>query len=548
MPVQPHAGLPIAAAPAAQPTGRVATNVASSAPASRPLQEPTVPQTTDLDGVVMVSDLDDQVLDRLPSIEGPATRSQGPLPQVVHTPAPQTTTIMPPQHGDAEASSPRFRSPEGLESREMELGGMQVVGPNEAPIGAATVANAAAEKPLPHDASEQIVNNHVQLATATTTGPQPYPHTMSGRERPTPTGDEAARARRAMPNPGPLAVENPVTPQGIESRPSREKAIELLTRASQLSQTASSEEEYTQVLQLCRGALAIDASDNVKRYSNELAAWAFNRRGEVKADRGQSQEALLDFEDALKLDPNRWRAIHNRGVMAAQQGQFAEAFDDFNRTLELNPKFAKAYSNRAALFVQAGDLQSALDDYQQAITHDPELAIAHKGRAKVCHLLGDFEGALRHFDAAMLLAPQDATIVNYRGDLQCDIGRYSDAARSYREAIELDPNLVDAHRNLAWLAATCPNQELRNPQAALALANKMMELTAEPGDLEFDTLAAAHAISGDYPRAIELMDKAIELSPPEGVANYQWRRQLYEQGRPYITEPAGSPEGASDAR
>jgi tetratricopeptide (TPR) repeat protein len=146
----------------------------------------------------------------------------------------------------------------------------------------------------------------------------------------------------------------------------------------------------------------------------------------------------------------------------------------------------------------------------------------------------------------MMLAPEDATIVNYRGDLQCDIGRYSDAARSYRQAIELDPNLADAYRNLAWLAATCPNQELRNPQAAMALANKMMELTPQPGDLEHDTLAAAYAISGDFPRAMAEMDKAIELAPADGVENYKWRRQLYEQQRPYITEPVGPPEGASD--
>src|SRR5690606_27083947 len=118
-------------------------------------------------------------------------------------------------------------------------------------------------------------------------------------------------------------------------------------------------------------------------------------------------------------------------------------------------------------------------------------------------------------DAAMLLAPQDATIVNYRGDLLCDIGRYADAARCYRDAMQLDPKLVDAYRNLAWLAATCPTRELRNPEAALALASKMMELSSEPGDLEYDTMAAAHAISGDYDQAITLMDKAIELSPAD---------------------------------
>lgn len=539
-------------------TGMPLASAQSTLPGSHPLAADVAPRTSptapnvrqvahadDLDDVVMVSDLDTTMLGNLPSIEGPTPRAQEQLPQVVATPTPRTTPAY--QGTDigpalADTSSPAGERPV-VQAHAMPEADMSNM--------ASGVANAVAEQVAPTQGSQEIVNNHVQLATSSvefrpaSRPTPPYPATAINGGRPSASigsNADAARARRAVPAEGPKVVDNPVTAQGPDAQPSRDKAVEYLTRASKLSQTAASEEEYTQVLQLCRSALAIDNSENVQRYSNELASWALNRRGEAKSDRGESREAMLDFEDALRLDPKRWRAIHNRGVIAAQEGRFAEAFDDFNLTLELNPKFAKAYSNRAALFVQAGDLQSALDDYQQAITFDPELAIAHKGRAKICHLIGDFDGALRHFDAAMLLAPEDATIVNYRGDLQCDIGRYSDAARSYRQAIELDPNLADAYRNLAWLAATCPNQELRNPQAAMALAHKMMELTPQPGDLEHDTLAAAYAISGDYPRALAEMDKAIQLSPPEGVENYKWRRKLYEQQRPYITEPTGSVE------
>jgi tetratricopeptide (TPR) repeat protein len=511
----------------ARPRGSATTPLASGRStltpesASRPMpQEPqSAPVTvSDDQGLIMVSDLDDSMINQLPSIEGPVKHQPG-MPLVVENTAAQTQLPYP-------STSP---TPPALASQ---------------PASPSAVHQA-------HEAmdSAEIDNQHVKLASATesatprrlpsTTGAQPSPQSQRAN------GD-ATRARRAVPAHVPTVVENPVTPEAVESRPSAEKAIEFLTRASDLSKKATTEEEFTQVLQLCRSALAIDNTPTVTRYSNELAGWALNRRGETKMDRGEVREALLDFEDALRLDPKRWRALHNRGVIAAQEGRYAEAFDDFNHTIELNPKFAKAYSNRAALYVQAGDLQSALDDYQQAIAFDPELAIAHKGRAKVCHLLGDFDGALRHFDAAILLAPQDATIVNYRGDLQCDIGRYADAARSYRDAMEIDPNLVDAYRNLAWLAATCPNRELRNPEAALALANKMMELAEEPSDLDYDTMAAAHAISGDFETAIGLMDKAIEHAPADAKANYQWRRQLYEQGRPYITEPAGMAGATSE--
>ena len=347
---------------------------------------------------------------------------------------------------------------------------------------------------------------------------------------------------------------NPVAPIPVAPAPPAEdtlkpspKAVEILSQANRLSQTASSETEYTTVIQTCRHVLAIDASPAAVAYSTKLAGWALNRRGERKADEGRTQEALLDFEDALRLDSKRWRAIHNRGVIAAQAGRFADAFDDFDATIEINPKFAKAYSNRAALYVQARKLSEAKFDYQRAISIDPDLAIAHKGRGRVCHMLGEFQLALQHFDAAMLLSPGDARIVNSRGDLLVDMGRYRAAAANYRQAIKMSPSLASAYRNLAWLQATCPDRECRQPALGLENAKQAMKLVAKPSDLEYDTLAAAQAAMGDFDAAQASMNQAMQMASDSDKPNYQWRLGLYEQGQAYVTEPASDIQQASYA-
>ncbi len=228
-------------------------------------------------------------------------------------------------------------------------------------------------------------------------------------------------------------------------------------------------------------------------------------------------------------------------------GRFADAFDDFNRSIELNPKFAKAYSNRGALYVQAGKLDKASDDYRQAIALDPELAVAHKGRGRVCHMLGQFDLAVQHFDAATLLVPDDARIVNNRGDLLTDMGRYRGAMSDYAKAIELDTTLHIAYRNLAWLQATCPDQDCRDADQAIANASRAMQLCGEPSDLEYDTLAAAQAAAGDFESAKTMMDKAIDLASDTDKPNYQWRKKLYERGEAYITEPASNIQQVSYA-
>ena len=438
---------------------------------------------------------------------------------------------------------------------------------------AAPVQVAAATPPLPTGSAPQaIVNRHVtpasrNYATRIPSGPLPVGRPI----RPANATDQQMRSQSIVPlgvsvadrarpakrpthlatamNPAAVRPSAPVpsTPRTEQVSEPTPKGVELLAKANRMSQAASSEEEYTAIIQTCRQVLAIDSSPTAVKYSKQLASWALNRRGELKADEGRTTEASIDYEDALRFDPKRWRAIHNRGVMAAHAGRYADAFDDFNQTLKINPNFAKAYSNRATLYAEAGQLAKARADYQRAIRNDPDLAVAHKGCGRVCHKLGELDSALQHFDAAALLAPADAKIVNLRGDLLTDMGRYRNAAANYRQAIELDNQLASAYRNLAWLQATCPDKECRDTQLALANAERAIALNPKPNDLDYDTLGAAQAASGDFELAKASVDRALELAKESDKANYLWRRGLYEQGQPYVTEPASDIQQASYA-
>ena len=341
-----------------------------------------------------------------------------------------------------------------------------------------------------------------------------------------PTAKQAAK-RRGL---------NPVPPKSTGSAPSQ-RAVALLFEANQAAQTAATEQELTRVVQRCRHVLAIDNSADAMRYSHQLASWALNKRGELRADAGQNTEAMTDFADALAMDPSRWRAIHNRAVLMAQAGKYAEAFDAFNATIELNPKFAKAYSNRASLYVQAGDFRSAMVDYTKAISIDPDLPVAHKGQGRVCHMLGRMEQALQHLEAAALLAPSDASIATCRADLLVDMGRYAAATEGYRQAIAIDAGHAGAYRNLAWLQATCPDRRFQNAQEAVANAEKAIDLLDAKDDISLDTLAAAQAAGGDFKAAIATVKKALAVAAQEDQPVYTERLSLYESGQPFFSSP-----------
>ena len=314
---------------------------------------------------------------------------------------------------------------------------------------------------------------------------------------------------------------------------------DLLVRAYQLSLTAGSEAEYSQIVRGCAEAMRQGLEGENRKFGLELSAWALNRRGQLRADQGQTEIAIADFRAALEFDPKCWRALHNRGVTLAQSGQFAEAFDDITKVIQLNPQFAKAYSNRATLYVQAGDLEKALADYQSAIEIEPTLSPALIGKARVCHMTGRLEEALASFDAAINQDDATAETACSRGDLLVDLGRYSDALQDYAQAIDLDPKFEHAYRNGAWLLATCPDETIRDSEAAIKGAQAALDCGYGESHAALDTLAAALANAGRFDEAVGTMQQALEIAPEEAVPAYQARQQLYETGQPFRTHPVG---------
>ncbi|MEO1496500.1 MAG: tetratricopeptide repeat protein [Planctomycetota bacterium] len=315
------------------------------------------------------------------------------------------------------------------------------------------------------------------------------------------------------------------------------RARDLLTDAQRLATEAQTDDEYLAVVQRCRYALAIDKSPQAAGYAGELAAWALTKRGELLADAGRDAEAEVDFREALRCRSDCWRAVHNLGILAAQAGENEIARERFVETLELNPEFAKAYSNLAALAVVEGEYAEAIVQYQHAIEIDPDLGVAHAGCGRVCHMVGELDLALRHLDAAELLAPEDNAIASSRGDLLVDLGRYGLAKQAYERAITISPADPTAHRNLAWLLATCPVEHFRDGRAALEYVAEAERLLPSPDDILLDTTAAALASVGRFNEAQQVARQAIELAPEPDASEYRERLALYEQGEAFTTQP-----------
>lgn len=104
--------------------------------------------------------------------------------------------------------------------------------------------------------------------------------------------------------------------------------------------------------------------------------------------------------------------------------------------------------------------------------------------------------------------PYDPSLYSMLGDLHFELHNFNAAIDAYSRAIALAPEASRALNNLSWLLATCEDQNLRDPQRALALAQRAAAIDSSPHVL--DTLAEAFFVNGLTQKAIEAEMRALE--------------------------------------
>ncbi len=82
---------------------------------------------------------------------------------------------------------------------------------------------------------------------------------------------------------------------------------------------------------------------------------------------GMYEQALADYNQAIRLDPNFAFAYIDRGNLYLAQKQYKQALADFNQTILLDSNFASAYNGRGDTYRRKGDRARAIADYVRAL-------------------------------------------------------------------------------------------------------------------------------------------------------------------------------------
>ena len=139
---------------------------------------------------------------------------------------------------------------------------------------------------------------------------------------------------------------------------------------------------------------------------NDIAAGAFFARGVINNNLNKHDEAISDFNEAIRLNPNFAETYVLRGLANSNSGKHDEAISDFNEAIRLNPSFDAAYMGRGLANSNSGKHDEAISDFNEAIRLNPSFADAYLFRGLTKKALGKVEEAKVDYQMALKLAEQ----------------------------------------------------------------------------------------------------------------------------------------------
>jgi tetratricopeptide (TPR) repeat protein len=305
------------------------------------------------------------------------------------------------------------------------------------------------------------------------------------------------------------------------------------------------------------GILAVDSGDFTKAelsYQQALKIkpnepHALILLADLAIRRGKPAQALPYLRTAVDKNPQSAAAQEAMGRYLADQKDFPGAQSALEKSVQLDPKWIVARISLGDFYLARGKPADALSSYLAGVGIDSNSPDAHYSLGKGLESTGDVKAAEGEYRTALRLAPNsalshialgdllgrtartDAAIAEYEtaanlapksGEPQLRIGmayqvkgRSDLAEQAYREAVALQPNLVVALNNLAWI-------DLQKPQKldeALTFAKKTVELVPSASQFQ-DTLGWVYHVKGDNQQAVVTLRKGITLSPKDPEIHY----------------------------
>jgi len=263
---------------------------------------------------------------------------------------------------------------------------------------------------------------------------------------------------------------------------------------------------------------------------NPNSDYAYAKRGECYRMLGQYDKAIEDLNEAIRRNPQNDYAYSSRAVANWQKGQNDLVLKDLDEAIKLNEKSAWAYLNRGGFQQQNGDCGKAVIDLTKAISLLPdnqngrlEYGYLNRSYAYLCQ--NNFEKAVSDLNYVFKINPNSIEALEQRYTIYFQQKEFEKALADSLRLIELNPKESERYY---FLRAGLYLQRMLFKESIQELT-KVINQNGEAKLIAYSIRGFAYAANENKTQALADVNKAIELSkkPRDMVFAYTFRSLVF---------------------
>jgi len=211
-----------------------------------------------------------------------------------------------------------------------------------------------------------------------------------------------------------------------------------------------------------------------------------------------------------------------KGKRHSAAGRYQQAVADYQHAIRFSPNFARAYVELGDANLQLARYDEAENAFKQAMGLEDE-SCASCGLGVVYWKTGRYLDAEKAFKRATQLNPNDVCAYDWSGRMYYDLGRYEEAVGVFQQEIRLSPN-VNGYLFLgnAYTYSGMPGEAVSAYEQAIQLNPEEV--------MAYTQLGVAYEYLKRYGEAIEAYQQALRLMPSEAKAHYGLARSYLAIG------------------
>lgn len=155
---------------------------------------------------------------------------------------------------------------------------------------------------------------------------------------------------------------------------------------------------------LYRQVISLAAPDNPQRVVAHLGL------GSLLNNQGQMEQAIAQFDEAIKLAPNSAIGYTLRGLAFYDLERWDESIASLRRAVELDPNNPQIRINLANSLYERQDAAGTIEQLRAAVELRPDLALYHYNLGMMLEEQGQTAEAIAHYQTAVEIDPDDAEI------------------------------------------------------------------------------------------------------------------------------------------